>query len=204
MFSKLCVALLCVCSLLTTTVQAKTLLVFGDSLSAAYNLRQQQGWVSLLSQQLKSSHPDIQVVNASVSGETTQGGLARFSKLLDTHNPSWVVIELGANDGLRGYPLNQVQQNLAKMIEQAQQANAEILLLGNRLPSNYGRTYTDQFFNIYKDLSDQYDTQYVPFMLENVALDKALMQNDGLHPNAAGQPVVLDNVAPALLPMLND
>ncbi|SBT18784.1 Esterase TesA precursor [Marinomonas gallaica] len=204
MFSKLCVALLCVCSLLTTTVQAKTLLVFGDSLSAAYNLRQQQGWVSLLSQQLKSSHPDIQVVNASVSGETTQGGLARFSKLLDTHNPSWVVIELGANDGLRGYPLNQVQQNLAKMIEQAQQANSEILLLGNRLPSNYGRTYTDQFFNIYKDLSDQYDTQYVPFMLENVALDKALMQNDGLHPNAAGQPVVLDNVAPALLPMLND
>ena len=204
MFSKLCVALLCVCSLLTTTVQAKTLLVFGDSLSAAYNLRQQQGWVSLLSQQLKSSHPDIQVVNASVSGETTQGGLARFSKLLDTHNPSWVVIELGANDGLRGYPLNKVQQNLAKMIEQAQQANAEILLLGNRLPSNYGRTYTDQFFNIYKDLSDQYDTQYVPFMLENVALDKALMQNDGLHPNAAGQPVVLDNVAPALLPMLND
>ncbi|WP_067219580.1 arylesterase [Marinomonas gallaica] len=204
MFSKLCVALLCVCSLLTTTVQAKTLLVFGDSLSAAYNLRQQQGWVSLLSQQLKSSHPDIQVVNASVSGETTQGGLARFSKLLDTHNPSWVVIELGANDGLRGYPLNQVQQNLAKMIEQAQQANAEILLLGNRLPSNYGRTYTDQFFNIYKDLSDQYNTQYVPFMLENVALDKALMQNDGLHPNAAGQPVVLDNVAPALLPMLND
>ncbi|WP_425640992.1 arylesterase [Marinomonas gallaica] len=204
MFSKLCVALLCVCSLLTTTVQAKTLLVFGDSLSAAYNLRQQQGWVSLLSQQLKSSHPDIQVVNASVSGETTQGGLARFSKLLDTHNPSWVVIELGANDGLRGYPLNQVQQNLAKMIEQAQQANAEILLLGNRLPSNYGRTYTDQFFNIYKDLSDQYDTQYVPFMLENVALNKALMQNDGLHPNAAGQPVVLDNVAPALLPMLND
>lgn len=204
MFSKLCVALLCVCSLLTTTVQAKTLLVFGDSLSAAYNLRQQQGWVSLLSQQLKSSHPDIQVVNASVSGETTQGGLARFSKLLDTHNPSWVVIELGANDGLRGYPLNQVHQNLAKMIEQAQQANAEILLLGNRLPSNYGRTYTDQFFNIYKDLSDQYDTQYVPFMLENVALDKALMQNDGLHPNAAGQPVVLKNVAPALLPMLNN
>ncbi|MCO4786959.1 MAG: arylesterase [Marinomonas atlantica] len=204
MFLKLCVALLCFCSLFAATAQAKTLLVFGDSLSAAYNLRQQQGWVSLLSQQLKNSHPEIQVINASVSGETTQGGLARLSKLLDTHTPNWVVIELGANDGLRGYPLEQVQQNLAKMIEQSQQANAEILLLGNHLPSNYGRTYTDQFFNIYKDLSDQYNTQYVPFMLENVALNKTLMQNDGLHPNAAGQPVVLDNVAPALLPMLND
>ncbi len=200
--SKVCVVLLCFLSLLTNA-HANTLLVFGDSLSAAYNLRQQQGWVSLLSQQLNRSHPDVNVVNASISGETTQGGLSRLPKLLETHQPKWVVLELGANDGLRGYPLNQMKQNLAHMIDQSQQTGAKVLLVGNHLPSNYGRTYTTQFFNVYSELAKEYQLAYVPFMLENVALDSTLMQNDGLHPNADGQPVVLENIAPTLLPLLN-
>ncbi|MBJ7549412.1 arylesterase [Marinomonas ostreistagni] len=203
MMSKLIVSLLCFFSIFATNVQAKTLMVFGDSLSAAYNLRQQQGWVSLLGEQINQSHPDITIINASISGETTQGGLARLPKLLETHQPAWVVLELGANDGLRGYPLNQAKQNLASMIELIQQKSAEVILLGNHLPSNYGRTYTTQFFNLYKDLAEQYQIAYVPFMLENVALDPSLMQNDGLHPNAKGQPVVLNNITPTLLPLLN-
>ncbi|WP_323133271.1 arylesterase [Marinomonas communis] len=203
MMSKLIVSLLCCFSIFAANVQAKTLMVFGDSLSAAYNLRQQQGWVSLLGEQINQSHPDITIINASISGETTQGGLARLPKLLETHQPTWVVLELGANDGLRGYPLNQAKQNLASMIELIQQHSADIVLLGNHLPSNYGRTYTTQFFNLYKELAEQYQIAYVPFMLENVALDPSLMQNDGLHPNAKGQPVVLNNITPALLPLLN-
>jgi len=201
--SKLIVSLLCFFSIFAANVQAKTLMVFGDSLSAAYNLRQQQGWVSLLGEQINQSHPDITIINASISGETTQGGLARLPKLLETHQPTWFVLELGANDGLRGYPLNQAKQNLASMIELIQQHSADIVLLGNHLPSNYGRTYTTQFFNLYKELAEQYQIAYVPFMLENVALDSSLMQNDGLHPNAKGQPVVLNNITPTLLPLLN-
>ncbi|MAF16899.1 MAG: arylesterase [Marinomonas sp.] len=203
MMSKLIVSLLCFFSIFAANAQAKTLMVFGDSLSAAYNLRQQQGWVSLLGEQINQSHPDITIINASISGETTQGGLARLPKLLETHQPTWVVLELGANDGLRGYPLNQAKQNLASMIELIQQHSADIVLLGNHLPSNYGRTYTTQFFNLYKELAEQYQIAYVPFMLENVALDSSLMQNDGLHPNAKGQPVVLNNITPTLLPLLN-
>ena len=203
MMSKLIVSLLCCFSIFAANAQAKTLMVFGDSLSAAYNLRQQQGWVSLLGEQINQSHPDITIINASISGETTQGGLSRLPKLLETHQPTWVVLELGANDGLRGYPLKQAKQNLASMIELIQQHSADIVLLGNHLPSNYGRTYTTQFFNLYKELAEQYQIAYVPFMLENVALDPSLMQNDGLHPNAKGQPVVLNNITPTLLPLLN-
>ncbi len=188
--------------LLSVSIQAKTLLVFGDSLSAAYNLRQQDGWVSLMAEAIKSSHPEVTVVNASVSGETSQGGLSRLPALLERYDPSWVVLELGANDGLRGYPLQQTQENLATMIDLAMDTNAEVLLIGNRLPSNYGRTYTEQFFTMYKTLADSKEVAYIPFMLENVALDKSLMQSDGLHPNAAGQPIVLNNIAPVLLPML--
>lgn len=185
------------------SLHANTLLVFGDSLSAAHNLRQQDGWVSLMSQQLKTSHPSIKVVNASVSGETTQGGLARLPKLLKEYSPSWLVLELGANDGLRGYPLTQAKQNLADMIDLAQGIDVEVLLIGNRLPSNYGRTYTNQFFSLYQELAESKNVAYIPFMLENVALDKTLMQSDGLHPNTLGQPIVLNNITPTLMPMLH-
>ncbi|HEC73194.1 MAG TPA: arylesterase [Methylophaga aminisulfidivorans] len=180
-----------------------TLLVMGDSLSAAHNLRPEQGWVSLLENQLSESHPDINIVNASVSGETTQGGLSRFSQLLTEHKPQWVILELGANDALRGYPLAQATKNLESMIEQAQKIEAKVLLIGNQLPQNYGQRYTEMFFNLYKDIASKYQLAYVPFMLKNVALNKDLMQADGLHPNKDGQPVVLQNILPALQPLLN-
>jgi acyl-CoA thioesterase-1 len=181
---------------------ATTLLIMGDSLSAAYNLRQQDGWVSLLENQLSQSHPDVSVINASVSGETTQGGLSRFSSLLTTYKPQWVVLELGANDALRGYPLNQTTLNLEKMIEQAQQVGAATLLIGNQIPQNYGKRYTQMFFNLYKDIASKYNVAYMPFMLKGVALNKDLMQDDGLHPNKDGQPVVLQNILPYLQPLM--
>ncbi|HDZ15966.1 MAG TPA: arylesterase [Methylophaga aminisulfidivorans] len=181
-----------------------TLLVMGDSLSAAHNLRPEQGWVSLLENQLSESHPDINIVNASVSGETTQGGLSRFSQLLTEHKPQWVILELGANDALRGYPLAQATKNLESMIEQAQKIDAKVLLIGNQIPQNYGQRYTEMFFNLYKDIASKYQLAYVPFMLKNVALNKDLMQADGLHPNKDGQPVVLQNILPALQPLLNN
>jgi acyl-CoA thioesterase-1 len=188
---------------ISTFASASTLLVMGDSLSAAYNLRQQDGWVSLLENQLSQSNPDISVINASVSGETTQGGLSRFSALLATHRPNWVVLELGANDALRGYPLNQTTINLEKMIEQAHQENAVVLLVGNQIPQNYGKRYTQMFFNLYKDIASKYNVAYLPFMLKDVALNKDLMQNDGLHPNKEGQPMVLQNILPYLQPLLD-
>ncbi|WP_421851980.1 arylesterase [Marinomonas sp.] len=189
---------------ISSFASASTLLVMGDSLSAAYNLRQQDGWVSLLENQLSQSHPEIKVVNASVSGETTQGGLSRFNDLLATHKPNWVVLELGANDALRGYPLNQTTLNLEKMVEQAHEVNSTVLLIGNQIPQNYGKRYTQMFFDLYKDIATKYNIAYLPFMLENVALNKELMQNDGLHPNKAGQPIVLQNILPYLLPLLDN
>ena len=164
--------------LMSNAVSASTLLVMGDSLSAAHNLRPELGWVSLLENQLSESHPEITIVNASVSGETTQGGLARFKQLLSEHKPSWVILELGANDALRGYPLTQTKQNLETMIEQAHKADAKVLLVGNQIPQNYGKRYTEMFFNLYKELAEQYQLAYVPFMLKGVALDKTLMQAD--------------------------
>lgn len=199
---KKCLLFILGCTLISG-VQAKTLLVFGDSLSAAYNLRQQEGWVSLLTEELKQTHPDIEVVNASISGETTQGGLARLPKLLQTHQPNWIILELGANDGLRGYPIAQMQQNLAKMIDLSKQIQAQPLLIGNRLPSNYGATYTNLFFNSYKELAEQRTVAYVPFMLENVALEKSLMQNDGLHPNAEGQKSVYKHLKSAIFQLIS-
>lgn len=190
--------------LLTNSSFAANLLVMGDSLSAAYNLRQQDGWVSLLKNQLNQSHPNINVINASVSGETTQGGLSRFPALLEQYQPEWVVLELGANDALRGYPLNQTKDNLKNMVEQSQNLDAKVLLIGNQIPQNYGKRYTKMFFELYKDVADQYQIAYLPFMLQNVALNKELMQNDGLHPNKAGQPIVLENILPYLQPLLDE
>ncbi|REG85680.1 arylesterase [Marinomonas pollencensis] len=182
---------------------ASSLLVMGDSLSAAHNLRQQDGWVSLLKTSLAHSYPNLIINNASVSGETSQGGLARFPALLKEYSPNWVILELGANDALRGYPLDQTQANLGAMIEQAHNANAEVLLLGNRIPQNYGKRYTEMFFGLYKTLADQYNLAYLPFMLKDVATDKALMQQDGLHPTAEGQKQVLKNIQPYIIPLLD-
>lgn len=183
---------------------ASTLLVMGDSLSAAYNLRQEAGWVSLLEKRFSQSNLDIKIVNASVSGETSQGGFSRFAPLLSEYKPCWVILELGANDALRGYPLERTAQNLEKMIEQAHQANAKVLLIGNRIPQNYGRRYTDMFFTLYEKIAEKYQLAYLPFMLEGVALNKSLMQDDGVHPNKDGQPLVLQNILPYLQPLLDE
>ena len=187
---------------ISSFASASTLLIMGDSLSAAYNLRPQDGWVGLLEKQLSQSSPDIKIVNASVSGETSQGGLSRFQSLLDSHKPTWVVLELGPNDALRGYPLNQTALNLERMVEQAQLQNSTILLVGNRIPQNYGKRYTQMFFNLYKNIANKYKLAYLPFMLQGVALNKDLMLEDGLHPNKQGQIIVLQNILPYLEPLL--
>ena len=201
-FKKQLLLFLCVILLSMNSVSASTLLVMGDSLSAAYNLRQEVGWVSLLEKQLSQSNPEIKIVNASVSGETTQGGLSRFSLLLQQYKPRWIILELGANDALRGYPLAQTSKNIEKMIEEAQRSNTKVLLIGNQIPQNYGKRYTEMFFTLYEKIAKKYKVAYLPFMLEGIALNKSLMLEDGLHPNKDGQPFVLQNILPYLQPLL--
>jgi len=180
----------------------KTVLVLGDSLSAAHNIAAEQGWVHLLEVRLGKMVPPWQVVNASISGETSLSGRHRLPALLATYRPQVVVLELGANDGLRGLPLAQLRDNLAAMVSAAQATGAKVLLLGIELPVNYGPQYRDGLRAVYADLARQKHAALVPFLLEGVALDPARMQDDGLHPNAAGEPAVLGNVWPALQPLL--
>jgi acyl-CoA thioesterase I len=181
----------------------KTVLVLGDSLSAAHNIPVEAGWVHLLEVRLENMEPGWTVVNASISGETSVGGRNRLPALLAQHHPRIVVIELGANDGLRGLPLGDLRGNLAAMVDAAQHAGAKVLLLGIELPVNYGPQYRDGLRAIYADLARDKHTALVPFLLEGVALNPALMQDDGLHPVAAGEPVVLDTVWPKLTPLLH-
>lgn len=185
--------LLLVTILSASFTSADTVLVHGDSLSAGYGIAVEEGWVSLMDQKLGKT---VTVINASISGETTQGGLARLSGLLDQHQPNTVVLELGANDGLRGYPLSQMQNNLEQMIGMAQARGARVVLVGIRLPPNLGNRYTEPFFNTFKSLAEAYDLLYLPFMLEGVAEFENLMQSDGLHPTADAQPTILDNILP--------
>ncbi len=179
-----------------------TILVFGDSLSAAYGIRPEQGWVALLGQRLQAQGYGYQLVNASVSGETTQGGLERLPRALELHHPQLVVLELGANDALRGLPLAVTRSNLGRMIELAQGAGARVLLVGIRIPPNYGPRYTEEFAAIYPAVAQQYHLPLVPFLLQDVALNPQRMQEDGMHPNAAGEPQVLETVWPYLKPLL--
>jgi acyl-CoA thioesterase-1 len=186
-----------------TPAATKTLLVFGDSLSAGYGLpRVDKGWVALLEAKLKAQGYGYQVVNASVSGETTAGGLARLPRALMLHHPEIVVLELGGNDGLRALPVAQMRDNLARMVELSRAAGAKVLLLGMRIPPNYGPEYTAQFSRVYADLARDEKIPAVPFLLNDIALSPDLMQSDGIHPNEAGQPKLLDNVWPALQPLL--
>ncbi|WP_290796330.1 arylesterase [Halomonas sp.] len=178
-----------------------TLLVMGDSLSAAYGIETDEGWVSLLEARLDGK---AQVINASISGETSAGGASRLPELLGQHAPDIVLLELGGNDGLRGLPPGQFEANLRRMIEASLQAEAEVLLLGIDIPPNYGRAYRDAFTGVFHRLADDFDLPLVPFLLEGVALDEALMQGDGIHPTAAGQPIILDNVWPELKAMLEE
>jgi acyl-CoA thioesterase-1 len=182
--------------------QTPTILVFGDSISAGYGLpRVEQGWVALLRAKLKQQGYGYEVVNASVSGETTAGGLARLPRALDLHHPAIVILELGGNDGLRALSLAQMRGNLARMIDLAAAAGARVLLLGMRIPPNYGPEYTAQFAAVYTDLAREKRVPLVPFLLQDIALTPALMQADGIHPDAAGQSRLLDNVWPTLAPL---
>ena len=178
----------------------RTILVFGDSLSAGYGVPREQAWVTLLQQKLRHSHPQYRVVNASISGETTVGGLQRIGRALKQHHPSILILELGANDGLRGATIASIRRNLVAMLRQARAAHCKVLLVGIQLPPNYGIEYTAQFKAIYPQLAQRYHTALVPFLLDGVKPEQ--YQADDLHPNAAAQPTLLHNVLQKLEPML--
>lgn len=180
----------------------RTVLVLGDSLSAGYGLAADQGWVALTARRLARSHPGWRVVNASVSGETTAGGAARIAGELRRNRPSVVVVELGANDGLRGLPLAQTRANLDRIIAASRQAGARVLLLGMRMPPNFGATYTRGFEANYLELARKHQASLLPFLLEPIAGSRANFQGDNLHPTAAAQPRLRDHVWPALAPLL--
>lgn len=181
---------------------AGSVLVLGDSLSAAHGIARDAGWVHLLQQRLEKSASPRTVVNASISGETTSGGLARLPPLLTEHRPALVLIELGANDGLRGLPLAQTRANLERMIKLSQAAGARVLLVGMRMPPNLGREYTQGFERNFSELSKQHGTAFLPFLLEPIASDRANFQTDNLHPVASAQPKLRDHVWKSLAPLL--
>ncbi len=181
------------------------ILVLGDSLSAAHNIPVASGWVALLSKRLESldaKHPRA-VVNASISGETTSGGLSRLPGLLSGHNPALVIVELGANDALRGLSIDEIRTNLERIVKSCRDAGAKVILLGIELPINYGPRYRDALRNMYRDIASKFNVPLVPFLLAGVATDPGLMQNDGLHPKAAGEPKVLENIWPTVQSALN-
>lgn len=176
-----------------------TIVVLGDSLSAAYGIPRERGWVSLLQQKLANSN----VINAGISGDTTDGGLARLPALLQKYKPDIAIIELGANDGLRGFQIQRTRDNIAQLISLCQKANAKVLLVGIKIPPNYGLRYTSDFYETYTLAAKQFNVPLVPFLLEGVATNPALMQQDGLHPRAEAQPKILSTVWKYLQPMLN-
>lgn len=185
-----------------TAQAAQNIVIFGDSLSAAYGIQSNKGWVALLESKLKQQNSEYKVINASISGETTRGGLTRFDQMLKTHQPEIVVIELGANDGLRGLSLNEMQSNLNNMIAKAKAKNAIVMLLGIKIPPNYGIQYTQKFSAIYATLAQKYNLNLVPFFLDGVAGNRKLIQDDGLHPNAVAQAKLLENIWPKLEELL--
>jgi len=182
----------------------KTVLVVGDSLSAEYGLARGSGWVALLEQRLKAQKIDARIVNASISGDTTSGGRTRLPALLQQHKPNLVVLELGANDGLRGLPVNAAEDNLRSMISLAQKNHAKVLLVGMRMPPNYGRAYTERFSGMYKELAGELKVPLVPFMLEGVAQEPANFQADRLHPLATAHPTILNNIWPQFAPLIKE
>lgn len=190
-------------SVLSTTLMAKSIIVLGDSISASYGIDVDQGWVSLLQKKLQRENKPYTIFNESISGDTTAGGLARIDKALDLHKPTIVLLELGANDGLRGLSPKKMKKNLAEITRRVQQSGANVLLLGMRIPPNYGKRYVDMFYNIYPQLAEELKISLVPFLLQDVALHKELMQNDGLHPSALAQPLIAEKVWEHLYPLLD-
>ena len=176
----------------------QTVLVVGDSLSAAFGIAQEESWVALLGERLRAKGYGYGVVNASITGDTTTGGLKRLPRALEVHQPAVVIIELGGNDGLRGTPITVMRSNLARMIELSQAAGARVVLAGMQIPTNYGGPYTRSFAAVYPELARQYRTGLVDFLLEGIATDMTLFQADGIHPTARAQKIVVDNVWPVL------
>jgi acyl-CoA thioesterase-1 len=172
------------------------LLILGDSLSAAYGLKQEQGWVSLLQDAWKNE--DINIVNAAISGETTDGALARLPRLLEQHNPTHIFVELGGNDGLQGHPVSKMRDNLEKIIQISHKKELKIVLQQMQIPTNYGKRYTQMFSNTYTKMATKHNLTLLPFFLENIALDKSLMQRDGIHPNAEAQIIIAKNMQKVL------
>ena len=199
--SKFITGLFCLVLSISTWAQVKpVILILGDSLSAEYGLPRGTGWASLLQEQLTKDQSPWSVFNASISGETSSGGLSRLPNLLDQKKPGIVLIELGANDALRGLPVNQTEANLRKMIQTSKKSGAKVLLCGIQIPSNYGQTYTSQFKNLYPLLATQEHVELLPFFLEGVATKPELFQADRLHPNVAAQSIIFKNVWGSMAP----
>jgi acyl-CoA thioesterase-1 len=199
-FRLLCL-LLCLWPLGAVAEEA-TIIILGDSLSAAYGMELNESWPSLLQQRLDQNGHAYRVFNSSITGETTQGGLTRLPGLLQKHDPEIVIVELGGNDGLRGLPLEVTRSNLSSMIEQSQAAGARVILAEMRIPPNYGRTYTEKFNGTYAELASRFDVEFLPFLLQDIALEPGMMQEDGIHPTAAAQPIILEQVWSVLQPLL--
>jgi len=189
-------------ALFSTTLSAKSIVILGDSISAGFGMDEKKGWVALLQQKLdKKKYPFI-VYNESISGDTTAGGLARVDKALAQHKPDWLLLELGANDGLRGLSPKKMKSNLAEIIKRSQQAGAQVLLLSMRIPPNYGKRYEEMFYNTFPQLAKEFNIIFVPFILEDVALVKEMMQKDGLHPNTKAQPSIANKIWQYLEPAI--
>ncbi len=184
------------------SAQAKILLILGDSLSAAYGMPVEEGWVSLLEQRILRHELGYKVVNASISGETTLGAKTRLNKLLKDNQPELVIIELGGNDGLRGFALTEIEQNLVDIIKTIKQSGSNVLLVPMQLPPNYGAAYNQRFISIYTAVSDTMEVNMSEFILYNIAQHPELMQTDGIHPVQEAQSIMLDNIWPRLLPLI--
>ena len=178
--------------------ETPTVLVFGDSLSAGYGIDVDQSWTSLLQRRLDNEGYEYRVINASISGETTAGGAARIDAALDSFDPALIILELGGNDGLRGFPPERIKDNLARIITTSKGSGAAVVLLGIRIPSNYGPRYRAAFDSAFRETALEFEVPWIEFFMEGVALDEALMQDDGIHPNAAAQPILLDNAWPII------
>lgn len=202
------ILILCNLLLLAAPVRAQddapVLLVFGDSLSAGYRMNEEEGWVALLAARLAGEGVNVRVVNASVSGETTDGGLARLPAALDTHKPAIVILELGGNDGLRGLPVANIKQNLMQMAALSQAAGARVILAGIQIPPNYGPRYTGPFTSQYQEIAEDMKLPLIPFLIDGIPQQPELMQDDGIHPRAEAQGLVLENVWPVLAPVLKE
>jgi acyl-CoA thioesterase-1 len=196
-FKRLC----CLFLLLGANTYGSTLLILGDSLSAGYGIDPEKGWVNLLRQDLRLTHT---VINGSISGDTTGGGLSRLPLLIDKYNPDFVILELGGNDGLRGQPLRLMRNNLAKMINLCFQSNATPILFGMRIPPNYGRRYTEAFANVYSQLAEETSTVLIPFELEELAITSGMIQQDGLHPTEKAQPIIKSAVSKVIFPLIKN